>query len=94
MLWSKSGLRDDSAGLDRVGQLVVVALVLRGVGLGELEDRAVKRAAATEVGRDRYAVAAARMCARQRPTAQSAVMPSGIICSISAEAFQSFSWRR
>ena len=46
---SKSGLRGDPARLDRVGQLFVVAVVLRRVGLGELEDRAVEGVPAAQV---------------------------------------------
>jgi len=49
MVCSKSGFGLDPAGLDRLGQLFVVAVVLRRVGLGELEDRAVERVAAAQV---------------------------------------------
>jgi uncharacterized protein (TIRG00374 family) len=45
--------RFQPARLDRGGELLVVALILVGIALGEVGDRAIERIAAAEVGGDR-----------------------------------------
>ena len=57
------------AALDCLLELVVIALVLVGVGLGEVGDGAVEGVAAAEVGGDSDAVAGACMGAGERPAA-------------------------
>ena len=50
---SQAGLADEATGADRIDQGLVVALVLVGVGGGEVGDRPVEGVAGAEVGGDR-----------------------------------------
>jgi hypothetical protein len=76
-LWcqgSQSGLLEaslggDATGLDRREELAIVALVLLGTTVGELDDRAVEGDALAEVGGDRSAVVAAGVRTSERPAA-------------------------
>src|SRR5881227_1061753 len=63
----------DPSLVDGGAERSVVVVVLIGVGLGELDERAVEAVALAEVRRDRDAVAAARVRTRQRPAAEFAV---------------------
>jgi hypothetical protein len=63
----------DRAGVDGGLQCPVVAVVLVGVGLGELDERTVEAVAVAEVSGYRDPVAAAGVCAGQSPAAQRAV---------------------
>src|SRR4051794_26631307 len=67
---ARARLRGDAAGVDRLGEGLVVALVLLCVYPGEFEDRSVESVAAAEIGGDGDAIAAARVSARERPPAQ------------------------
>src|SRR4051812_11125631 len=66
--WDRSdpALGWDAAVLFRLNQRVVVALVLVGVGLGELGDGAVEGVVGAEVGGDGDAIAGAGMGAGER----------------------------
>ena len=73
----------------------MVALVPVGVGLGELDQRAVERVRRAEVGGDRDPVAGAGVRPGQRPAAEPPVVasPPGSIALDVGEPFQSRSWR-
>ena len=60
----------DSAGPDGLGEGLVVAVVLFGVGLGEGEDRSVENIPAAEVGGDGDAIARAGVRVAQRYRAE------------------------
>ena len=73
----------------------MVALVLVGVGVGELGDGLVEHIRAAEVGSDRDPVTGAGVGPGQRPAAQLPYsrMVRGVIASMPSEPFQSCSWR-
>ena len=88
--------RDPPVG-DRCDERGVVALVLVGVGLGELDDRAVEGVALPQVGGDGQRVPGAGMRASQGPGAdlrRRARARLGAIRFGSNPPLPSLSWRR
>ena len=95
--WSQPGLGLEPAGAHGVDQGLVVALVLVGVGGGEVGDGPVEGVAVAQVGGDGDPVAGAGVGAGQGRSADPGVerhhaWPAMV--STSAEPFQSRSWRR
>src|SRR5262249_32624825 len=70
---SDARLRRDSSLPDGGQQCLVIALRLIGIGASEFRQRAIEDVARSHVGGDRNAIARARVCAGERPGAETAV---------------------
>src|SRR4029077_8038284 len=70
---SEARLGGEPSRLNRLLERLVVAFVLLGVGVGELDDRPVEGRPFAEIGGNRHAVAAAGMSASKSPSARASV---------------------
>ena len=90
-----SPTRDHATAANGGDEGLEVAIGLVGIGLRKSRERAVERVGVAEVGADRNRIARARMRTGERPLHMWAYTdsPRSSIAPMSAEAFQSQSWR-